>query len=45
MYGRSIRTGQEMKDAIKTLLATGNKAIEIFTRKDLLGEEVNTEQL
>jgi prenyltransferase beta subunit len=34
-----------MKDAIKTLLGTGNKAIITFTKKDLLGEEVNIEQL
>jgi len=34
-----------MKEAIKTLLDTGNKAIIVFTKKDLLVEEVNIEQL
>ena len=34
-----------MKEAIKTLLDTSNKAIITFTKKDLLGEEVNIEQL
>ena len=34
-----------MKVAIKTLLSTGNEAIIAFTKKDLLGEEVNIEQL
>jgi hypothetical protein len=34
-----------MKEAIKTLFDTGNKAIIVFTKKDLLGEEVNIEQL
>jgi hypothetical protein len=34
-----------MKEAIKTLLNTGNEAIITFTKKDLLGEEVNIEQL
>ena len=34
-----------MKDAIKTLLNTGNNAIITFTKRDLLGEEVNIEQL
>jgi hypothetical protein len=34
-----------MKEAIITLLDTGNKAIITFTKKDLLGEEVNIEQL
>jgi hypothetical protein len=34
-----------MKEAVKTLLDTGNKAIITFTKKDLLGEEANIEQL
>ena len=34
-----------MKEPIKTLLATGNKAIITFTKKDLLDEEVSIEQL
>jgi hypothetical protein len=34
-----------MKNAIKTLLNTSNKGIIIFTKKDLLEEEVNIEQL
>ncbi|UCD27160.1 MAG: terpene cyclase/mutase family protein [Candidatus Bathyarchaeota archaeon] len=34
-----------MKEAIKTLLDTGNSAIITFTKKDLLREEVNIEQL
>jgi hypothetical protein len=34
-----------MKEAIKTLLDSGNKAIITFTKKDLRGEEVNIEQL
>jgi hypothetical protein len=34
-----------MKEAIKTLLDTGNEAIITFTKKDLLEEEVNIEQL
>ncbi len=34
-----------MKEAVKTLLDTGNKALITFTKKDLLGEEVNIEQL
>ena len=34
-----------MEEAIKTLLDTGNKAIITFTKKDLLGEEVDIEQL
>ena len=29
-----------MKQAIETLLNTGNKPLIVFTRKDLLGEEV-----
>ena len=36
---------QKMKEAINTLLDTGNKAIITFTKKDLLGEEVNIEEL
>ncbi|UCH38031.1 MAG: hypothetical protein JSV76_02380, partial [Candidatus Bathyarchaeota archaeon] len=34
-----------MKEAIKTLLGSGNHSIITFTKKDLLGEEVNIEQL
>ena len=34
-----------MKEAITALLETGNKAIITLTKKDLLGEEVNIEQL
>lgn len=34
-----------MKESIKTLLSTENKAIIAFTRKDLLREEVDLEQL
>ncbi len=34
-----------MKEAIKTLLDTGNEAIIAFTKRDLLGEEVNIEKL
>ena len=45
MYKISIRTGQKMKEAIKTLLDTGNKAIITFTKKDLLEEDMNIEQL
>jgi hypothetical protein len=36
---------QKMKEVIKTLLDSGNKAIITFTKEDLLGEEVNIEQL
>ncbi|MCP8323761.1 MAG: hypothetical protein L6N96_06265 [Candidatus Methylarchaceae archaeon HK02M2] len=34
-----------MKEATKTLLDTGNKAIIAFMKRDLLGEEVNIEEL
>jgi hypothetical protein len=34
-----------MKEAIKTLLDSGNQSIITFTKRDLLGEEVNIEQL
>jgi predicted small secreted protein len=34
-----------MKEAITTLMNAGNTAISIFTKRDLLGEEVNIEQL
>jgi hypothetical protein len=34
-----------MSEAIKTLLDTGNEAIITFTKRDLLGEEVNIEHL
>ena len=34
-----------MKEAITTLINSGNTAISIFTKRDLLGEEVNIEQL
>ena len=34
-----------MKAAIKTLLDTGNKAIIAFTKRDLLGEEVDIKEL
>lgn len=34
-----------MKEAIKTLLDTGDEAITAFTKKDLLGEEVDISQL
>ena len=34
-----------MKDAIQTLLDTGNKAIMAFVRRDLLGEEVDIKRL
>ena len=34
-----------MKEAIKTLLDTDNEAIITFTKRDLLGEEVNIEEL
>ena len=34
-----------MKEAIKTLLDLDNSAIVAFTKRDLLGEEVNLEQL
>ena len=33
-----------MKETIKTLLETGNKAIMAFIKKNLFGEEVNKEQ-
>jgi hypothetical protein len=36
---------QKMREAIKTLLDADNNAIIAFTQKDLLGEEVNIEQL
>ena len=34
-----------MEEAIKTLLDSGNEALIAFTRRNLLGEEVNTEEL
>jgi len=34
-----------MKEAIKTLLSTGNTALIAFTKRDLLGEEVDIEKL
>lgn len=34
-----------MDKAIRTLLDTGNEALTAFTRRDLLGEEVNIEEL
>ena len=34
-----------MMKVIKTLLNTGNKAIITFTKRDLLGEEVDIELL
>ena len=34
-----------MKEAIKTLLDTDNEAIITFTKRDLLGEEVNIKEL
>ena len=45
MCERRTRTGSKMREAIKTLLKTGNNAIITFTKKDLLGKEVNVEQL
>jgi hypothetical protein len=35
----------EMKEAIKTLLNTGNDALIAFTKKDLLGKDVDLEEL
>ncbi len=34
-----------MNRAIKTLLATGNQELVLFTKRDLLGEQVDTEEL
>ena len=34
-----------MEEAIKTLLNTGNEALILFTKRNLLGEEVNIEEL
>src|SRR5512143_1094300 len=34
-----------MKEAIKTLLATGNEALVAFTKRNLLGEEIDIEEL
>ena len=34
-----------MEQAIETLLNTGNKPLIAFTKKDLLGKEVDVEQL
>jgi hypothetical protein len=34
-----------MEEAIKTLLDTGNEALISFTKRNLLGEEVNVEEL
>lgn len=34
-----------MKEAIKTLLDSGNEALIAFTRRNLLGEQMNTEEL
>ena len=34
-----------MEEAIKTLLDSGNEALIAFTRRNLLGEQVNTEEL
>jgi hypothetical protein len=45
MLERSILKGKTMKSALKTLLETGNKAIIAFTKRDLLGEAVDIEQL
>jgi hypothetical protein len=37
--------GQQMKEAITTLLNSSNTAIRIFTKRDLLGEQVDIKQL
>lgn len=34
-----------MEEAVRTLLATGNEALIAFTRRDILGEDVNIERL
>jgi hypothetical protein len=34
-----------MEEAIKTLLHSGNEALIIFTKRSLLGEEVDIEEL
>ncbi len=34
-----------MEEAIKTLLDTGNEALMAFTKRNLLGEEVDLEEL
>src|SRR5512135_923035 len=34
-----------MDEAIKTLLAAGNKALAVFIKRNLLGEEMDTEEL
>jgi hypothetical protein len=36
---------QEMEEAIKTLLGTNNEALIALTKRNLLGEEVHTEEL
>jgi hypothetical protein len=38
-------TGQEMDEAIKTVLDTDNEALRTFTKRNLLGEEVDIEEL
>jgi hypothetical protein len=37
--------GQEMDEAIKTLLDTGNEALITFTKRNLLGEKVEIEEI
>ena len=34
-----------MEEAIKTLLNAGNESLIVFTKRNLLGEEVNIEEL
>ena len=34
-----------MREAVETLLDVGNEALTAFTKRDLLGEEVDTSQL
>jgi hypothetical protein len=34
-----------MEEAIKTLLDSGNEAIIVFTKRNLLGEKVDIEEL
>jgi hypothetical protein len=37
--------GLDVEEAIKTLLNTGNEALIVFTRRNLLGEEIDIKQL
>jgi hypothetical protein len=44
-YPKMTNGGQDMEETIKTLLNTGNEALIAFTKRNLLGENVDLEEL